>query len=314
MKLINGEDIRRGFHRFDLIERGKLRKISSTHISERVVQRSGNDNALVPVLTRTTIQDNMACIKGRGTHKAIYRVAELLRKHYRKTGSNKGTVVLVDFSNFFGNMDHEYIRKEILEKNFTSEEMVNFIMLFIDAFGSVGCELGSQTSQTVGTIYPNKADHYAKEVLGIHAYVRYMDDTFMAFETEEEADHAMEELFRIYESMGIVVNKKKTRKIQLQNGFTYLKTRFKLTESGKVIMRPCRDSITRERRKLKKLKKKLDEGKITFEEVRRQYQSWKGYMRHKTAWRTVKNMDQLFDELFIKNWKGEEKKTNESQI
>lgn len=313
MKLLKGEDIRRGFHRFTLMERGKLREISSVHISERVVQRSLSDNSLVPVLTRTCISDNMACIKGKGTHAAINRVAFFLREYYRKTGSNEGVVVLIDFTNFFGNMKHWHIRK-ILEEHYTHEDMIEFIMLFVDAFGEVGCGLGSQVSQIVGTVYASKADHYAKEVLRIRAYVKYMDDTFMLFKTKEEADEALRAMFKIYESMGIEINKKKTRKVALKHGFTFLKTQFRLTETGKVIMRPCRQSITRERRKLKKLKKKLDEGRITFEEVRQQYQSWKGYMKHKMSWRTVQNMNQLFNELFIEEWKGKEEKKHENQI
>ena len=274
MKLLKGEDIRRGFHRFTLMERGKLREISSVHISERVVQRSLCDNALVPVLTRTCISDNMACIKGKGTHAAIKRVAYFLREYYRKTGSNEGYVVLVDFSNFFGNMKHWHIRR-ILEDHFTDKDMIEFIMLFVDAFGEVGCGLGSQVSQIIGTVYASKADHYAKEVLRIHEYVKYMDDTWLLFKTKEDAHRAIKALFEIYERMGITVNKKKTRIVALRRGFTFLKTKFTLSDTGKVIMRPCRKSITLERRKLKKLKKKLDEGTITFEEVRQQYQSWK---------------------------------------
>lgn len=313
MKLLNGEDIRRGFHNFTLLERGKLREISSVHISERVVQRSLSDNALAPVLTRTCISDNMACIKGKGTHAAINRVAFFLREYYRKTGSNEGFVVLVDFSNFFGSMKHWHIR-QILENHFTDKNMIEFIMLFVDAFGEVGCGLGSQVSQIIGTVYPSKADHYAKEVLRICPYIRYADDTFMLFKTNGQADSALEAMFKIYESMGIEVNQKKTCKVALRHGFTFLKTQFRLTETGEVIMRPCRKSITRERRKLKKLKQKLEAGIITFEAVRQQFQSWKGYMKHKMSWRTVQNMNRLFNELFIEGWNGKEEDKHENQI
>lgn len=313
MKLLAGEDIRRGFHRFTLMERGKLREISSVHISERVVQRSLSDNALVPVLTRTCISDNMACIKGKGTHAAINRVAFFLREYYRKTGSNEGYVLLVDFSNFFGNMKHRYIRK-ILEEHYTDKDMIEFIMLFVDAFGEVGCGLGSQVSQIVGTVYTSKADHYAKEVLRIRAYVKYMDDTWALFRTKEEAQEALNKLTVIYERMGVEINKKKTQIIALRRGFTFLKTKFNLLDGGKVIMRPCRKSITCQRKKLKKLKVKLSDGSITFEEVRQQYNSWKGYMKHKMSWRTVQNMNQIFNQLFIEDWQGKEEEKNENQI
>ena len=57
---------------------------------------------------------NAVSTSQKGTHAAIKRVAYFLREYYRKTGSNEGYVVLVDFSNFFGNMKHWHIRR-ILE-------------------------------------------------------------------------------------------------------------------------------------------------------------------------------------------------------
>ena len=38
--ILAGNEICRGFHEFDLMERGKLRHICSVHFSERVVQKS----------------------------------------------------------------------------------------------------------------------------------------------------------------------------------------------------------------------------------------------------------------------------------
>ena len=70
----------------------------------------------------------------------------------------------------------------------------------------------------------------------------------------------------------------------------------------------------RERRKLKELKAKMNEGKITFDEVRQQYASWQGYMKHKMSWRTVQNMNRLFNELFIDQWQGKEDKNYEDKI
>jgi len=51
-----------GFYEFDLMERGKLRHIKSVAISERVVQRCLCDYALVPMIGRTFIYDNGACM------------------------------------------------------------------------------------------------------------------------------------------------------------------------------------------------------------------------------------------------------------
>lgn len=63
--LLRREFRSRGFHDFDLIERGKLRHIRSVHISERVVQRCLCDNILVPVFSHSFVFDNAASLKGK---------------------------------------------------------------------------------------------------------------------------------------------------------------------------------------------------------------------------------------------------------
>lgn len=62
-----GGVITKGFYEFDINERGKRRHIRSVHISERVVQKSLCDNALVPILSRSLIHDNGASLSGKGT-------------------------------------------------------------------------------------------------------------------------------------------------------------------------------------------------------------------------------------------------------
>ena len=98
-------------------------------------------------------------------------------------------------------------------------------------------------------------------------------------------------------TLGIVINWKKTRIVKLSRGFTFLKKRFFFTETGRIVVKPCRASITRERRKLKKQARLYREGKMTFEQVWQSYQSWRGGMTHFDAHRTVLSMDALFKEL-----------------
>ena len=61
--------------------------------------------------------------------------------------------------------------------------------------------------------------------------------------------------------------------------------------------------------KLKKLKKKLDEGKITFADVQQAYNSWKGYINYFNSYRTLRSMDKLFNQLF-NDYKGRRYKNN----
>ena len=97
--------------------------------------------------------------------------------------------------------------------------------------------------------------------------------------------------------LGIELNEKKTMIIPLKS-FTFMKARVFLTDTGKVIMKPCRKSITRMRRRLKKLKAMLDNGEIDFKTVHDGYESWRGYINYFDAHKTIREMDKLFYDIF----------------
>jgi len=295
-KILSEEDVRRGFIKFDLIERGKLRHISSVHFSERVAQRSLCANALIPTLTRGLIYDNGASLKNKGITFALDRLSAHLQRHYRKHG-NEGYVLLLDFSDYFGRIRHDVI-KEILCQNFKDKRLISLAMSFVYAFGEKGLGLGSETSQIFAVTYPSKIDHYIKEVLRIKGYARYMDDSYLIHKDKGYLKKCLEDLKGKFAEVGIVLNPKKTRIVKLSKGFTFLKTQYFLTDTGKVIRKACRESIVRQRRKLKKFKKFSDAGEMSFDHIYNSYMSWRGYIGHKDAHRTILSMDRLFRELF----------------
>lgn len=299
-KLVKGEDIRKGFICFDLMERGKLRHIKSVHFSERVVQKSICKNALYPVLTNSLIYDNGASQKGKGTHFALKRLEVHLRRHIHRHG-REGGILLIDFSDYFGSIDHEVL-KDIYYKSFRDERLLILAISFIDAFGDIGLGLGSETSQINAVAFRSPVDHYIKEKLGIKGYGAYMDDSYLIHESIEYLEECLEKIKVFCEQYGIRLNLKKTKICDLKHGFTYLKTRFYITESGHIIKKPCRKAITRERRKLKKQAKLLSEGILTFADIRCSYASWRGSMVHRDAYRTINSMDKLFNRLFIDGW------------
>ena len=300
MILKAGGDVRRGFICFDIRERGKLRHIQSVRIFERVAQKSLCTNALKPVLTKGLIYDNGASQEGKGTHFQMKRLKVHLIRHFNKHG-RKGGILLIDFKDYFGNINHAKL-KRIYERAFDDERVKKLAYSFIDAFDR-GLGLGSEVSQISAITYPNRIDHYIKEVLRIKGYGRFMDDSYLIHEDKKYLEECLAVLKEYYREEGIVVNDKKTHILDLKHGIPFLKTRYYLTETGKVIMKPCRESITRERRKLKKQARLVNEGVMTYEQVRQSYQSWKGAMSHRDSYYTVRNMDRLFNELFIKEWR-----------
>ncbi len=292
-----GADVRKGFIEFELMERGKRRHIQSVHFSERVVQRSICENALIPLLTRGLIHDNGASLKNKGIDFSLRRLKTHLSRHYRHHGKD-GYVVLVDFKGYFDSILHEPIN-DINTRAFGGDaQLLRLAMSFVYAFGDKGLGLGSETSQIHAIAYPNSIDHYIKEVLRRKYYGRYMDDSYIICESKGQAQETLAALLLQYADKGITVNPKKTAIVKLSRGFTFLKTHFSLSDTGRIIARPCRESAARERRKLKKFRKFLDAGDMTIAEIHNSYMSWRGYISHKNARRTVYHMDALYKKLF----------------
>lgn len=78
----------------------------------------------------------------------------------------------------------------------------------------------------------------------------------------------------------------------------FLKIKYNLTETGKIIKRPARDNITRQRRKMKKFRKLVDEGAISIEDARNEVKSWLGANENLNAYQTRQNIRQLYKDLF----------------
>lgn len=292
-----------GFCEFDIYERGKIRHIQSVNIEERVVQKCLCDHALVPALERTFVYDNGASMKNKGYTFAVKRLCTHLEKHYRKFGA-EGYILLFDFSKFFDRVSHEVVN-QIVMKEITDERIQKITSEFVDAFGDVGLGLGSQISQVLALASANKLDHYIKEVLRIRGYGRSMDDGYLIHPSKTYLKHCLQEMKKVCEELGIVLNEKKTRIVELAHGFTFLKIRFFLLQSGKIVRKIYKRSVTKMRQKLKKFRKLLDEGRIDAEDVYMSWNSWKAYAESFDAYHTIQNMKRLYNDLFIRDWRRE---------
>ncbi|GHT88878.1 hypothetical protein FACS1894137_17460 [Spirochaetia bacterium] len=300
-KLLAGESVQSDFAEFTLNERGKIRHIKSVHISERIVQKCLCNKALVPILSNSLIYDNGASVKGKGVHFAIKRFIAHLSKFYRQNNySNNGYALLIDFAKFFDSIDHQVLFK-LLENKIKDDRILDLTKKFIRVFGdgkSLG--LGSQVSQICAIFYPDQLDHFIKENLDIKFYGRYMDDSYLIHADKEYLKECLEKITVFCEKLKIKINIKKTRIVKLSQGVEFLKGKYLLLPSGRVLRRPCKDSTRRMRRKLIKFKGLVNSGKMTYDNLRTSYQSWRGnYKRRFDAYHRIRYMDKLYNDLFI---------------
>lgn len=290
----------RGFHEFDIMERGKPRHIRSVDIEERVVQRCLCDFCLVPVLSRGLIYDNGACIKGKGQHFTIKRIKRHIREYYNKYDID-GVMLTMDFKSYFDNIRHQLVY-DIIDNTFTDEKLLKLIHHFVDAFGDMGLGLGSQVSQILAVTVTNDLDHYVKEVLGVRWYGRYNDDMWFICRTKEEAKYIIEKVMSFIKPKGLIIHPNKIKITYLTKGFTLMKIKFILKPTGKIIMLPDKKKVVRERRKLKKIKRKVDENILTNHDAFLSWQGWDCGISMCNAYTQRKEIKELAIKLFGKEY------------
>lgn len=318
------------FYCFYLKERGKDRYVRSISFYDRVVQRALCD-LVNPIVEPYLIHDNGASVKKKGIDFARRRIENHLHKYYRKYG-NKGYALVIDFSKFYDNILHKPLMdmyREIID----DKDIINLINHLVDSFSvdisnynitenelfdslayakaetektgekmmhkSLG--IGSQISQISGIYYPSKMDNYCKIVKGIKFYGRYMDDTYIIGNSKEELKSLLDDIDKICKKQGIFINHKKTQLFRLDKGFTFLKIKYRLTDTGHLVRIPVKKNFIRERRKLKSFKNLLDKRLIDFHDIEEQYKSWKGNIQKYDCYKSLKNLDKVFNDLFLNN-------------
>ena len=200
---------------------------------ERVVQRCLCDYCLVPLMSRSFIYDNAASQKGKGITFSLQRMKTHLRRFYNQYG-NDGYILQYDFSKYFDSLPHSKIY-EVIDKYVKDERLNSLTKYFVDVFGEKGLGLGSQVSQILSLACANDIDHKMKEVMRAKYYGRYMDDGYIISHDKEYLHRCLEELKSMCEKSGIQLNLRKTQIKKLSKGFVFLKVKFFLLYSGKIV-------------------------------------------------------------------------------
>lgn len=163
-----------------------------------------------------------------------------------------------------------------------------------------GVDIGNQLSQSIGIVYPYRIDNYVKIVKGCKRYGRYTDDSYVIHHDEEFLKEVLAGIQSIAQELGLIINMKKTRIVKLSSFFRFLQVGYSLTDTGRVIKKINPKNVTRERRKLKAYKRLLDAGKIEYSDIENSFKSWLG-----THWKLmsriqIRNLKNLYYELFGK--------------
>lgn len=283
----------------------KPRLVHSTKLVDRVIQRSLCNNGLYKIITKSLIYDNCACQLGKGTLFAVNRFKCHLSRYFREHRTNKGYYLKLDIKNYFGSVSHDVLKK-VIAKYVTNVDARLYLFDVIDSYnihfdkdpvnGYVGVGLGSQLSQLMMLLFLNDLDHYIKEKLKIKHYVRYMDDMVLIHNDKEYLNKCLAEITTIVENHKLKLNKK-TKIGRLTDGVEFLKIKFKISNTGKILHKLSRASIKKELRKLTKLSALYKKGKLTKEAFITHMNSWFGYSRYRMSRNQFKIINKHFKKL-----------------
>lgn len=286
---------------FTLNERGKIRDIHAPAVHDRVIQKTVNQDILLPALRKYLIYDNAASLEQRGTSFMRKRHLIHLRDFIRRNGVD-GYILQVDIRHYFDCIDHE-ICWQMVEPHIPDDVKPLVHYLIANASESdKGLNLGSEVPQTLAVYYLHSVDNYCKIVEGLKWYGRYMDDIYLFGTDKAELRRVLEGIKQQLVPLKLEVNERKTHIVKLTHGYVFMQLKYKILPNGKVVVSPCPVKITRERRKLKAYKRLLDAGRMTEAEVLNAYKSWRqSILRDCSCTKSVDNLDRLYEELFGKS-------------
>jgi len=175
--------------------------------------------------------------------------------------------------------------------------------------GEVGFNPGSQMVQIAGIAVLNDLDHYTKERLHIKWYLRYMDDLIIIHPDKQYVEHCFDRIRGELDKIGFTMHPEKSKIYPIKNGIKFLGFKFTVTDTGKVLMRVLKEKVQAEKRRLRRLVKRVKAGKMTKQKCDEMYQCWRGTLKkrgtaHKKRedfgdnFKVVKSMDEYYKNLW----------------
>ena len=285
---IKNDTYKHGDYNIFVVKEPKTRIIMSLPYKDRIVHQWYVEEFVIPYYMPRFIKDTYACIKDRGTHKAVETLQKYMRIMKRKYGHYY--IIKFDIKKYFFNIDRD-ILFEILKKDIKDKKLLHFTeKLIFDTDDKKGIPIGNYTSQYFANIYLNELDHFVKEKLRIKYYLRYMDDFIILIDTKEKA----KEIKRI-------INDFLNEKLDLELN---KKSRYYPNELGVDFCgyRVYETHILLRKRSKKKIRKLVKEGNygyrnncLDFESFRQKFNSWRGHARHANSYKLRQKYHGMLD-------------------
>jgi RNA-directed DNA polymerase len=273
------------------IHEPKKRLISAAPFRDRVVHHA-LCNVIGPLFERQFIFDTYANRVGKGTHRALDRCTEFMRRF--------AYVLPMDVRQFFPAIDHAVLL-EILGRTIGDERMLDLAARIIaggagvqaDEYDMVyfpgddlfavnrprGLPIGNLTSQFWANVYLNGLDHFVKRQLRCQGYVRYVDDLLLFADDKDTLHLWRDEVMARLAALRLTIHENSAQPRPTRCGVPFLG--FQVYPDHRRLKR--RNAI-QARRRLRALRDAYQRGEVSRERVHVGVQGWVNHARYGDTW------------------------------
>ncbi|MGK7873887.1 MAG: reverse transcriptase domain-containing protein [Xenococcaceae cyanobacterium] len=268
----------------------KPRLISAAPYRDRIVHHA-LCNIIIPRIERSFIHDSYANREGYGTHRAL--------KRFIKFARSSRYVLQCDIKKYFSSIDHQILKQQIRHYLKCKETLwlIDAIIdnsneqeLLIDVFPGdnlltplerrKGLPMGNLTSQFFANVMLNKFDHFVKENIKAHKYLRYVDDFALFSDDWHFLDSARTAIEEYLTTLRLKIHPIKSQLFETKYGANFVGFRV-LPEQVRV----RNDNLRRSRQRLRQLQYDYRYGQISLKDLIQRLQSWEAHLMHGDTYR-----------------------------
>ncbi|MBP7228502.1 MAG: hypothetical protein KA988_05275 [Longilinea sp.] len=269
----------------------KRRLISAAPFRDRVVHHA-LCNVIQPLWERRFVYDSYANRVGKGTHKALDRATQYLRR-FRY-------VLPLDVRKFFPSVDHAILLQQ-LQQGIRDEDVLDlcarilrggegvlateYEMVYFpgdDLLAAIrprGLPIGNLTSQFWANVYLNGLDHFIKRRLGVGGYVRYVDDMLLFGDDLRQMHMWRQAVIRRLADLRLTVHEGSAQPRPCAIGIPFLG--FQVFPSHR---RLKRRKVVQFRRRLRTGLKAYWAGERSLQQMQASIQGWIHHAQHGDTW------------------------------
>ena len=249
-------------------------------------------NVLEPIFEQKFIFDTYANRVGKGTHRALDRCTQYLRRFEY--------VLPLDVQKYFPSIDHA-ILEGILTQTIGDEKVMDLCRKIMESGRGVldneyemvyfpgddllaaarprGLPIGNLTSQFWANVYLNGLDHFIKRQLKCRGYIRYVDDMLLFSNEIKDLHRWREEVIAYLAGLRLTVHEDSAQPRPCAVGIPFLG--FQVFRDYR---RLKREKALYARRRLKVLAQRYSRGEIDREKLEASLRGWINHARYGDTW------------------------------